>query len=44
MGSTLGYFIVNELIYLPPDTEEVTPWTQWAEILTEHRKIQEAYA
>jgi hypothetical protein len=25
-----------------PDTDEVTPWTQWPKIPTEHRKIEEA--
>src|SRR3974377_33954 len=44
MGSTLADFIVNKLVYLLSVTDEVAPWTQWPKILTERRKIQEAYS
>src|SRR5271157_1781107 len=44
MGSTLGDLIVYELVYLLSVTNEAAPWSQWPKILTEHRKIQEAYS
>jgi len=43
MSSTLGDFLVNEVVDLPSVTDEVSPWTQRSEILSEHREKQGAY-
>src|SRR5262249_17754952 len=43
MSSTLGDFLVNEVVYLPSVTEEAPPRTQRPKILPEHRKEKDAY-
>src|SRR3981081_3244977 len=42
MSSTLGDFLVNELVYLPSATDEALPWTQRQRLLSEYRQQQEA--
>src|SRR5271157_2629248 len=44
MGSTLGDLFEYELVYLMSVADEAAPWSQSPKILTEHRKIQEAYS